>query len=147
MTVTKTPFTFIVRERISLLISHRKLSRTKSTQFFKIFAFYTTYLTVHHWFWLYYATGKTRTCCLRWTAGTCSWTRWGERVRTTPRSATCTSTMSSHASRMSARTTCVCLRRWGPVQVNMDPVSCHCCHVKYYTLIYKQNLDAVIFIL
>lgn len=68
----------------------------------------------HTYLWL---SGRTRTCFLLWTAGICCWTKWGGRVRTTPHSATFTSTTSSHASRMSARTTCVCSRRWGQTQV------------------------------
>lgn len=56
---------------------------------------------------------KTRTCCRRWTVGTCCWTRWGGRVKTTPLWATSTSTMSSWGSCRSARTPRGYWRRWG----------------------------------
>lgn len=56
---------------------------------------------------------KTRTCCRRWTVGTCCWTRWGGRVKTTPLWVTSTSTMSSWGSCRSARTPRGYWRRWG----------------------------------
>lgn len=64
-------------------------------------------------FSLWFVPGKTRTCCRRSTAGTCSWTRWGGRVRTTPPWATSTSTTSSWGSCRSVRTPRGCSRRWG----------------------------------
>lgn len=55
-------------------------------------------------FSLPWCAGKTRTSFPQWTVGICCWTRWGGRVKTTPRWVTSTWTMSSCASCRSART-------------------------------------------
>jgi hypothetical protein len=40
------------------------------------------------WNWcnsvLLHFSGRTRTCCLQWTAGICFWTKWGEKAKTMP---------------------------------------------------------------
>lgn len=53
---------------------------------------------------LFLSAEKTRTSFPQWTVGICCWTRWGGRVKTTPRWATSIWTMSSCASCRSART-------------------------------------------
>lgn len=57
--------------------------------------------------------GRTRTCCPQLTVGTCCWTRWGGRVRTTRHWVTSTSTTSSWGSCRSVRTPHGSSRRWG----------------------------------